>query len=335
MKKLFLLPIIVTIFIFVLFVYLNSAPNFMNEETLIIKNGETLQSVAKNLKNKNLIRNVKFFKILSYLRLKQHVKTGEYKIYKSMTSSDIFNKLASGKVLIAKITIPEGFNLFQIAERLGKKRITSKSKFLYYAFDKSFLSSMKIDAQSAEGYLFPDTYTMQLGSDPRDVITKMHKKLLKVLARIRFRNFKKLHTILTVASLIEKEAKIKSEMKYISSVFNNRIEIGMRMDCDPTVRYAVKKFKGPITISDLKYDSPFNTYVVRGLPPTPICSPGKDAIIAAIYPKNTPFLYFAARKDGSHYFSRALREHNRAVKYFLRGGNKTHKDFFLEKQRLH
>ena len=138
-------------------------------------------------------------------------------------------------------------------------------------------------------------------------------------------NLKKLNlnsdTLINLASLIEKEAKLPSERNLISAVFHNRLKRGIALYCDPTVRYAVKKFKGRITYSDLKTDSPFNTYKYRGLPPTPICSPGKESIIAALNPAKSSYLYFVARDDGSHYFSKTLKEHNRAVDYYQKGIN--------------
>jgi UPF0755 protein len=160
----------------------------------------------------------------------------------------------------------------------------------------------------------------------------MHRRLLREISGIdeaKGMNRGRIKELLTLASLIEKEASIPAERKLVSSVFHNRMKRGMRLDCDPTVRYAVKNFDRPLTYRDLASDSPFNTYRHRGLPPTPICSPGREALLAALRPAKTDYLFFVARNDGSHYFSTSLREHNRAVDYYQKGIN----NGFRDKQR--
>lgn len=311
--------------------YLNSPPSFMQEEIFIVKRGENLQNVASRLEEKNLIRNPFFFRFSTYIIQRKYVMKGKYRIFKNMTSLEILKRLSKGEILTKKVTIPEGSNLYEIASRLEKKDITSSGKFLYYAFNTEFLSSIGIHHNSAEGYLFPDTYNFPEDSDARDIIVSMNRHLRRKIKRIDLKHVKmNLHEILTLGSLIEEEAKIAKERKYISSVFHNRIRRKMKLDCDPTVRYAVKKFKGRITYSDLRDESPFNTYIHRGLTPTPICSPGLESIKAAASPKNTDFLFFVARNDGSHYFSKNLREHNRAVKFYQRGK----RNGFIDNQKL-
>lgn len=171
-------------------------------------------------------------------------------------------------------------------------------------------------------------------SDARYIIKIMNERLKHILNDIDLSGLNKLklnmHELLTFASLIEKEAKIPSERKYISAVFHNRRRFGMKMDCDPTVRYAVKKFTGAIYRKDLESESPYNTYVHYGLPPTPISSIGMDSIISALNPAPVDFLFFVARNNGSHYFSRTLKEHYRAVDYYQKGI----KNGFIDKQRL-
>ncbi len=307
----------------------------MQKEMFRVEAGSSVQGAASKLKKMNLIRSVSFFKALSYLHLQRHIKSGSYIIHRGMTSREIFRRLASGKIITSRVTIPEGFNLYQIGERLDEEKICSEKGFLHYSFDRSFLRSIGIDSFSAEGYIFPDTYVFPRGSDPRDVILVMHKKMKSVLQEVKGAvdlplKMKK-NRLLILASLIEKEAKITAERRRISSVFHNRLERGWRMDCDPTVRYAVKKFTGSITLSDLKSDSPYNTYRYRGLPPTPICSPGKGAIMAAAMPEKTDYFFFVARNDGSHYFSKTLRRHNRAVRYYQRGKKNGFRDDQLTK----
>jgi UPF0755 protein len=170
--------------------------------------------------------------------------------------------------------------------------------------------------------------------DVRNVIVIMHNRFRAVIKSIGHSAINdsgmKLDDVIKLASLIEEEAAVPAERKYVSSVFHNRIKKGMRLDCDPTVRYALKKFTGKLYLNDLKIDSPYNTYRYRGFPPTAISCPGRDSIIAALYPADTDFLYFVARNDRSHYFSVTLREHNMAVAKYIRGIN----NGFIDNQRL-
>ncbi|TFH42217.1 MAG: endolytic transglycosylase MltG [Chrysiogenales bacterium] len=236
-----------------------------------------------------------------------------------MTSCKILRKLSRGDVVTQRVTIPEGFNLFQIRDRLEARGVTAAGAFMHHASDPGFLTGLGIDALTAEGYLFPDTYRFPEGSDARDVIAAMHRRMKSVMKEMPASVAGlDLHGILTLASLIEKEARIPSERRRIASVFHNRLKLRMKLDCDPTVRYAVKRFTGPIRVSDLNSDSPYNTYRRAGLPPTPICSPGRESIVAALYPEQSSYLFFVAKNDGSHHFSRTLSEHNRAVLLYQR-----------------
>lgn len=299
--------------------YLNTPPQGMRAATFTVEYGETAGTVAHNLKNNGLIRSREFFLVVSYAGGQHSIRTGRYRIFPGTTTLEILRKLTRGDVLTRKITIPEGFNLYQIADRLDAAEVCDSDAFLASASDTAFLKTLGITRQSAEGYLFPDTYRFPEASDPRDVIGVMHRKMMRILGnRPAYGPGMTAHEILTLASLVEKEAKVYNEREIISSVFHNRLRRGMKLDCDPTVRYAVKKFTGPITVSDLKSDSPYNTYRRAGLPPTPICSPGRESILAAMYPKKTSFLYFVAKNDGSHYFSKTLKEHNEAVQQYQR-----------------
>ena len=334
MKKLFLLAFSLCLITTGIFFYYNSAPFFMKKQIFTVKHGDSISRTAYNLKENKLITNKKFFKGLSYLLRRRYIRAGKYKIYKGMTSKEILYKLSKGEVITKRVTIPEGYNIYQVADKMDENGICSSGNFLYYALEKKFLSSLGLNYPSIEGYIFPDTYVFPEESDARDVIAAMHNKMKKVLRSLdadQYYNMnKKTHKMLILASLVEKEAQVSKERVYVSSVFHNRLRRNMRMDCDPTVRYAVKKFEGRITYRDLKSDSPYNTYTRKGLPPTPICSPGKKAILAAINPKKTSYLYFVARNNGSHYFSKRLSEHNKAVKYYQKGI----KGEFVDRQRL-
>ncbi len=334
MKNLFLLLIGFLLIAGGIFVYLNSPPLHMEDEILVIEKGETLKGVARDLKEKNLIRNESFFVYLAILQGDSKVLTGTYKIFRDMSSRDIIKRLSSGDVILKKITIPEGYNLYEIADLLEENNITSGNEFLKYSFNREFLDSINIFALSAEGLLFPDTYVFSESRDARDIIIAMHKHFKNIMNSIDLSPLKNLkldnYELIILASLIEKEAKVPHERRYISAVFHNRLKRNMTLGCDPTIRYAVKKFKGTITYSDLKHDSPYNTYIHPGLPPTPICSPGKESLLAALDPVSTSYLYFVARNDGSHYFSKSLKEHNRAVDFYQKGIN----NGFTDDQKL-
>ena len=299
--------------------YLNAPPSQMKEKIFTVTYGETIRMVARNLEKENLIKNRNFFVYSSYLLRRQYIKTGRYQIFPGTGSIEILRKLTRGDVLSRKVTIPEGFNIYQIADRFEANKICGANSFLSYASQESFLKKIGINATSAEGYLFPDTYVFPEASDPRDIIAAMHNKMMSVIGdRPAYGPGMSLHEILTMASLVEKEAQVYNERELISSVFHNRMRRGMKLDCDPTVRYAVKKFSGPITVSNLNSDSPYNTYRRAGLPPTPICSPGRESIDAAMHPLKSDYLYFVAKNDGSHQFSKTLREHNEAVRLYQR-----------------
>ena len=314
--------------------YLNNPPSDMHNSAFLIGKGESLSHTAARLKQKNLIRNEKFFVYLALIEGKSNIQAGKYKIYNRMSSRDIIKKLSAGDIIRLKVTIPEGFNLYGIAQRLAENNIVSAGNFLDYAFDSAFLKSIGIKYKSAEGLLFPDTYTFAEGQDARDIIIIMHNNLKKILTSVTWPDIDKFslnrYELIKLASLIEEEAKVQNERKYISAVFHNRLKKRMKLDCDPSVRYALKKFSGKLTRSDLKYESPYNTYLHRGLPPTPICSPGKESILAALNPSNSEFLFFVAKNDGSHYFSKTLREHNKAVDFYQKGIN----NGFIDRQKL-
>jgi len=308
------------------FIALNSAPSMMQGEDFIVREGESVRGVARRLKALNLITSENFFHYSGRLAGKiagSGIRKGKYRIAPGSSSLRILYALMRGDVVTARVTVPEGFNLYQIAARLEASGVTGEGEFLYYAFNPSHARALGVDAPSVEGYLFPDTYIMPEASDARDVIALMHRRTKTVLARLDSALLREsglsAHALLTLASLIEKETAVGSERARVASVFRNRLNKNMKLDCDPTVRYATRKFTGRIGYRDLAYDSPFNTYLYRGLPPTPICSPGLASIEAALSPETTDYLYFVSRNDGSHYFSKTLKEHNRAVQYYQKG----------------
>lgn len=310
--------------------YFNAPPSGMKDVIFSIHEGETLNKVAGRLREQNLVRHEKFFVMTAYIFGDAKVMTGKYRISGGMTSRRIVQRICEGEILRRKVTIPEGFNIYEIAERLSENGITDAGEFVRLCFDAEFLKTIGITYPSAEGLLFPDTYIFAEDSPPKEIIILMHNKMAAVIKSIDPDKLKKLgfssYQLVNLAALIEKEAKIPSERGYISAIFQTRLKKRWTLGSCATVLYAVKKFKGRLSYDDLKFQSPFNTYLHQGLPPTPICSPGRESITAALNPAETSYLYFVSRNDGSHYFSKTLKEHNRAVDFYQKGINNGFKD---------
>ena len=217
-------------------------------------------------------------------------------------------------------TIPEGYTLAQITEVMGQQNVTDTAEFARLVRDRAFIASLGIEADSLEGYLFPETYYFARGTKAKDVIRMMVDGLQHVwtaelqeqAARLRL----SLHQVLTLASVIEKETGAKEERELIAAVFHNRLKKKIPLQSDPTVIYGLPAFDGNIHKRDLSSHSPYNTYRVQGLPPGPIASPGAHAIRATLFPAQAPYLYFVSRNDGTHHFSSTLEEHNRAVEKY-------------------
>ncbi len=316
------------------FLMFNRPPADIPAERVIAVNpGATLSGISAVLERDNLIRSRYFFMFMHYLK-RGTIKSGTYAINSNYTTLDVLKTLHSGKSVSRKVTIPEGSNIYEIAVLLEEAGITSGKRYIQACSDITLLNRAGIASKTFEGYLFPDTYYFSINSSPESIISVMHGRFRKIYMEIKgkYQSERVLSdsSYLKLASLIEEEARIPEERKYISSVFHNRLQRDMKLDCDPTVRYAVKKFRGKIYYRDLDSDSPYNTYVHKGLPPTPITNPGRSSIIAAFNPAHTDYLFFVARNDGSHYFSEKLSEHNRAVQRFQRGKN----NGFIDRQRL-
>ncbi|HPS57782.1 MAG TPA: endolytic transglycosylase MltG [Spirochaetota bacterium] len=334
MKRILIVIIAALLLVSAAVLILDSAPSGMAESVFVINEGQALRRVAAELYKAGLITSPRFFVLLCSARPGFTYKSGKYKIYSGMKTHEVISMFGSGSQITSRVTIPEGYNIYEIAEKLEDAGITSASEFIEFCQNRQFLESTGIHSVSAEGYLFPDTYVFAEDMDARNVIALMHGRFRDVIKSIGYDRIKnsgmKLDDLVRLASLIEEEAAVPSERKYVSSVFHNRIRKGMRFDCDPTVRYALRKFRGRLYFDDLKIDSPYNTYMYKGFPPTAISCPGRDSIMAALQPAATAYLYFVARNDRSHYFSATLREHNRAVEKYIKRIN----NGFIDNQRL-
>ncbi len=290
------------------------------KKIVLISPGENISDIAKILKVKGIIKNEwNFILLAKYYEV--NIKAGEYELYTSTPLRELLNILERGRSLEHRVTIPEGYNIYQIGKLLENDGICDSKSFIKAAFNKDLIHSLGIDGISVEGYLFPDTYYFRKGIPPEDIIKKMvshfNEIYLKKYYPIEKRKGMNKKDIIILASIIEKEAFLMSEKFRVSSVLHNRLKIGMRLQSDPTVIYGIfKDFNGNIRKRDLKKPTPFNTYVINGLPIGPICNPGEESIIAALYPAKSNYLYFVSKNDGTHYYSTNLREHNLAVRKY-------------------
>lgn len=305
------------------------AQNWWNQNTvkvgspidIEVKEGSTIHSVSVELFKRGLItHDPKLFQWGWRLTMaKATLKAGDYRFEGTLTAAKIAHILASGQTVTISFTIPEGWNMYQIAERLENVfPKVSKAKWLETMREAKFRDQLPGQPSSVEGFLFPDTYTFNPRSSASDVVNAMIQTFQKNFsAEIKSRGESlKLSPlqIVTLASIIEKETGKSEERPHISSVFHNRMRIGMRLQTDPTVIYGMwERYDGNIRKDDLKTPTPYNTYVIPGLPPGPIASPGLAALKAAVEPIESDDLYFVSRGDGSHIFSTNLRDHQKGV----------------------
>jgi UPF0755 protein len=288
---------------------------------VVIPEGSTYQQVAAILKREQLIRSRWAFLLLGKTReIDRKIHPGEYELDGSMAPKEILAKLLTGRVILHPVTIPEGYTLAQIAEVLAAQNVTDTAEFTKLVRDRPFITTLGIEADSLEGYLFPETYSFARGTKAKDVIKAMVDGLHHVwrsdLQEQAARMNLSLHQVLTLASVIEKETGAKEERELIAAVFHNRLRKKIPLQSDPTVIYGLAAFDGNIHKRDLSSLSPYNTYRVQGLPPGPIGSPGAHSLRAALFPAQASYLYFVSRNDGTHHFSSTLAEHNQAVEKY-------------------
>ena len=247
----------------------------------------------------------------------RNLKAGEYEIPRGATTLDVIDLLVSGRVRQHAVLHPVGASVVELARVLESQRLGRAEDIVRAASDEGLRRTLGIDGPSLEGYLFPDTYQFVRGLSAEEMLGRMVQRLRNKLTpdlveRARARGLD-VHQLLTLASIIEREAVDPEEQRLISAVFWNRLRLDMPLQADPTVQYAVAKERRALTRADLTTDHPFNTYTRRGLPPGPIASPGLGALQAAVDPAPVSYLYFVARDDRRHTFSTSVAEHNRAV----------------------
>jgi UPF0755 protein len=292
--------------------------------TINIPAGVSFRKTSNILAERHIIKDKLNFKFLAYLMGATHtVKYGEYLFSSSMRPITILEKLLDGEVVLHAVTIPEGYTDEEIAQTLGEKGLLDdQQSFIELTHNPVFIAGLDITAPSLEGFLYPNTYELSKGLAPKEIIKKMVEQFKLVYTPELQQRAKDMGMtmlqVVTLASIIEKETSVPSERFLISAVFHNRLKFRMRLQSDPTVIYAMHITNDVITKKDLRKKNPYNTYTNYGLPPGPICNPGKESIIAALYPANVKYLYFVANNDGSHEFTRTLKEHNHYVNLYQR-----------------
>ena len=283
-----------------------------------IPKGSSLKNVSKILQDSGVIKNAIAFEI--FVRIKgedRGIKAGLYELQLPILPSDLLKKLVKGDVKLIRITIPEGLTIKDMDALLADRKIIERGELIRLGDSPDFARQKGVEANSLEGFLFPDTYLIKYNVTVEELVDVMLKRFWDVFDS----NLKKeaadknmsVLEVVTLASLIEKETAVGGERPLISAVFHSRLKLGMKLQSDPTVIYGLDNFDGNLTKDDLKNPHPYNTYVNNGLPPGPICNPGKASIIAALRPADVNYLYFVSKGDGTHYFSSEHSEHWQAV----------------------
>ncbi len=290
-----------------------------------ISPGQSLSQITASLKQKEVISRPRLFALLAqFLSVSTNIQAGEFELDTGWSRLEILHALANGQQILHSISVPEGLSWWQTARRLDQTALTTFDKVQAAVHDKKLLAVFNIPADTAEGYLFPETYHLPRPVDQqaepiiRFMLHEFYTKAEKILWPQGLPAPEEIHDLVILASLVEKETGEADERRTVAGVFANRLQRGMRLQCDPTVIYGLgPDFDGNLTKAHLRdVDNPYNTYIHPGLPPGPICSPGLASLLAALNPEKHNFLYFVSKGDGSHHFSRTLSEHNRAVRRY-------------------
>lgn len=286
---------------------------------VVISQGESLAQITSRLDELGLISSPLLFKwSTKILNLDRKIHAGKYEFQTGQSMFSILGRLSRGGATAIDVTIPPGLTIRQIAKVFQDKIGADSLRFVQLTRDQEFIHTLELSGRNLEGYLFPETYNFYWKTKEEEIISTMVAQSEKVLAEELHYSPSgilkdELQNLVTLASLIEREGSKLEEYPLISAVFHNRLKIDMPLQCDPTVLYVLSPLNRPLLPEDLEIDSPYNTYKHYGLPPGPICNPGKEALKAALEPADVKYLYFVHRGDGTHIFSNSLEEHNRAI----------------------
>jgi len=324
--SLFTLLIVMLISLCALFIYkMFWAPNYSSDsksKVVIIPRGANLGAIAEILKETDVIQSKPLFTLAgNVLGWSSTLKAGRYLLNDGLSNYELLHTLHEGRsILQMRVTIPEGFTAHQIAQLCARELEIDSSKFMQIVNDRAFTVSLGINAPSLEGYLMPNTYSFYWYPDEKETVQTMVQEFKQFYTdSLKQRAADLGYTtgeVLSIASLVEGEARVDSERAIIAGVYYNRLEKGMKLEADPTIQYIVEGGPRHLWHKDLRIDSPYNTYLYKGLPPTPINNPGKKSILAALYPARHSYLYFVANGRGGHFFSKTYAEHQRAVRKY-------------------
>ena len=289
----------------------------------LVERGATPVQIAENLKNQGLIRDERSF--LAYIRLNKltpQLKAGNYLLTDAMDAKEILQVIIRGVSIQKRFTLPEGYPVWQVAELMVKENLMTEEEFWHLVIEEDFpefpfLGGLPKNKHRLEGYLFPETYYISGNESPRKIFEIMISQYVTVMKRMpENRSGLSERDALILASLVEAESMVAHERPVIASVFLNRLSVGMALQCDATIQYLLGQRKAIVLFSDLKIDSPYNTYLYPGLTPTPICSVGESALRAVYQPEETGYYFFFAKNDGSgeHVFNKTFGEHERQMR---------------------
>lgn len=316
MKKL-LSAILILIVLYFLFYTISSlyVEHPILNVTIDIPKGSSVFQIAKNLEQKEIISSATLFIIANKLLPRDcEIRFGKFNFTGKYSFMEVLHKLTSGEVVTNRITIPEGYTIRRIASLLDRNGLADCSTFMTLCSDSSFIDSLGLSVKSLEGFLFPETYYIPYFADEKYMIDMMVDNFFMQFEKVHPNpiTFDSLYNIVIMASIVEREAIYDDERPLIAGVYNKRLKENMLLQADPTVAYALEMkriSRKKIYYQDLKIESDYNTYLYRGLPPTPICNPGIQSILAAIHPQHTEYLFFFAGENKRHIFSKTYREH--------------------------
>lgn len=299
-------------------------------QVVVIEQGMTVPEIGRRLHQAKLIRSPQLLRVFARLNgTGRRLMAGPHPFHGHMTTWQVLRELERPREKLVDITLPEGLRMEVVAKTLASKLRLNEALLLKLMRDPDFCRSLGVPAKTLEGYLFPETYKVSAATDEKKILTMLVSHFFAAFdAKMRTRSQKvgmTMHEVVILASIVEGEAQLDEERSTIAAVYLNRLKKNMRLQADPTVQYALPDGPRRLFYKDYQYKSPYNTYRNNGLPPGPISSPGKASMKAVLYPASVDYIYFVARGDGSHVFSRTSKEHEVAKQQTARARRKTWK----------
>jgi len=298
------------------------------DKVITVPHGASLEKISEILYTEGLIKSKLAFRIYAmYRHLDSRLQAGEYNLSAGLSTPEIITKLTKGKSASFSFTIPEGYTVRQIADKLAEKKLVDRDRFLELAahgkFNYDFLQGLPEGPNRLEGYLFPNTYQVTRKTGEEEIINMMLRQFAKEMQASNFASLAAnhgltLHEAVTLASIVEREAQKDEERPKVAAVFLNRLKKGWKLESCATIQYILGEPKARLLEKDLLIESPYNTYKYVGLPPGPIASPGRPSMDAAVTPADVDYLFFVVSDDGRHIFSRSLQEHNKNKAIYLK-----------------